>query len=116
MTRWQWLGLAAGALGIVLLTLALGITIGKGCGGVAYVQPVGIDAGPGDRVIAAELDASLRREDERMAALLAEHEREIAEIHGRETAEFERVRSEGRDALAVWFKERTLRLLGDGGR
>ena len=116
MTRWHWTALALAAFGIVALTLALGIVLGRGCDPV-IVQPVGIDAGPGDRAIAAELDASLRREDERIARLEAQHAAEIAAFSARETAEWDRMRATGdRKQLARWLRERSRRLLIDGGR
>lgn len=75
----------------------------------------GIDAGPGDRAIAGELDASLQREDQHIRELEAQHAQAIAALSEQEQREYEAVRARGRDALARWLKERTARLLGDAG-
>jgi hypothetical protein len=106
--------LIIGAALIFALTLALIVTLGRGC----YVTTiaVGIDAGPGDREIAARLDGAVMEQRERIARLEAQHAGEIAAMQAGERAEYERVRAQGdRKRLARWFRERSARLLQDGG-
>jgi hypothetical protein len=105
------------AILIAACILAAGIVLGRGCSHTPVViEPIGIDAGPGDRAIATELDAAIQREERHIRELEAEHARELAEFEKAERAEYERIRATGdRHAMARWFGERSRRLLGDAG-
>jgi hypothetical protein len=111
-----WIGVAT--LGLMLCAMILGLVLGsRGCGrDMLGIRPVtGIDAGPGDHAIAARLDADVQAEEARIRELEVEHQREIAAMGAQEQADYQAARARGRDALAIWFKERTARLLSDGG-
>ena len=113
LSRTRLLAYAVGALASLLLSMAIAYLIGKGCA-VTPAPPIerGIDAGPGERVIAAELDAAVRREQERLDALIAEQQGELARLRGEDAASFEAAKRRGRQALAEWFAARMPR---DGG-
>jgi hypothetical protein len=75
----------------------------------------GIDAGPGEISIGAELDAAIQTEVERLRALEREHADELETFTEAERREYEATRARGRDALALWFKRRFRALLDGGG-
>lgn len=117
-----WLLKGSAVLAVVGLAMIAGAVVGaKGCGrgccggGPVQILPEGIDAGPGDREIASRLDGAVQAEEARIRDLEAAHAREIAAMQDAERREFEAARARGRDQLAVWFKERTARILADGG-
>ncbi len=108
------IGLAVGFVLLVLVAFVAGRCTSPTPPPTIVVE--GIDAGPGDQAAAAELDADVRAEDERLARLERQHEADVAAMTEADRAEYEQTRTQGRDALARWFKDRTLRLLDAGTR
>lgn len=101
-----------------LVVVAVAFGAGR-CSAPDPVDPVivpDVDAGPGEAEIAARLDAAVQAEDERLAAIEREHAAEVAALGDAERREYEETRARGRSALAAWFKDRTRRLIADGGR
>lgn len=99
---------AIGAL--VLLGLVLAFSFGKGCGSCNDCSgcdpkppPVGIDAGPGEAIIAqhlADAEAQARAE---IAKISAAHDRDIAAFTVAQEAEYHDVAAQGPEALSTWF-------------
>lgn len=73
------------------------------------------DGGFAESEYAARMDASVRIEDERLAALEREHQAELEAFNDADRQAYEETRSRGRGALAAWFKQRSQALLLDAG-
>lgn len=101
-----------------LLIVVVSFVFGR-CSAPDPIPPLtpepGVDAGPGESEIAARLDAAVRAEDDRLEELERETALEVSELAEADRAEYEARRARGRDALAEWLKERSRRLLADGG-
>lgn len=83
-----------GAAAAILLLMIIFGGAARGCverGGVVII-PGGIDAGPGERVIAAQLDADIRFGEARMVAIEAKFDDDLAAFDARQRAEYERLR------------------------
>jgi len=111
---WQRASMVAGA---VFLLFVLVFVLGR-CsapGRVDDVPLLDIDAGPGEAIIAAELDGAVVLEDERLAELEAAHAAELEAFNDVERQKYDEARARGRGALAGWLKDRSRLLLADGG-
>jgi hypothetical protein len=108
-----WVYVAIAVAIVVVVSMAFGL--GR-CSAPESLDPVltpDVDAGPGEAELAARLDAAVRAEDERLAHLEEEHAAEVAAFTETDRAEYEERRRDRR-ALAIWFKDRTLRILDAG--
>lgn len=74
-----------------------------------------IDAGPGELVIEARLDAAIQSEDARLRALEEARRAELLAFNEHDLLEYAEMKRAGRERLAAWLAERSRRLLGDGG-
>jgi hypothetical protein len=108
--RARAIAIIGGAVLLAALILTAGVMVGRGCSRPVVV-PAGIDAGPGDRAIAADLDGAVQSERERLDALVAEQQGELAALGAEDAAEFAAAKRRGREALAAWFAAR----MPDGG-
>jgi len=106
----------------VLLAVVLAFSLGRGCGscscgscGRPFPKPVGIDAGPGEAEIAAQLAASERQAQAEIAKINAARDREIAAFTVAQESEYRAVAAQGPEALSVWFSDFN-RSLRDGGK
>lgn len=106
------------SVGAALLVVVLAFSLGR-CSS-PEPEPIlvvtSVDAGPGELVIAERLDASVQSEAVRLHELEREHADEVRSFEEAEREEYAEVRARGRDALAIWFKERSRALLRDGGQ
>jgi len=96
----------------VMLLLAVTFAVGRGCGSTpGGVEPVhmGIDAGPGEAVIAARLDAAVQAGEAHMQQIEDKFEDDLAAFDQRQREEYERLR--GGDDL-----EAAARMLSDWNR
>lgn len=110
--RFRWILLTATFA--ILLILSISFLVGRCSTPELIILPDGVDAGPGEAEIAARLDAAVVAEDERLEALEEEHAAEVLAIAEADRAEYEETRARGRNALAMWFKERTRRIIDAG--
>jgi hypothetical protein len=104
-----------GGTAMLLLIAVLAFFVGRGC--TPPPQPVddlGIDAGPGEAIIAATLDGALRHRDEEIARIAREHAADIARFEGEQAHKYEEIAAQGPEALAGWFTDFNRRLR-DGG-
>jgi hypothetical protein len=108
----------AGAGAVVLLVALLAFGAGHSCSSCnrppPYVEPVGIDAGPG----LAEIDEAERRAQEeaerRLREIEAEHQAELDAFDQAQRDKYEAVREMGPDFVADWLTDfnRSLRDAG----
>lgn len=107
---------------LVLLALVLAFSFGKGCGSCNGcsgctddpLPPVGIDAGPGEAIIAARLADAERQAKAEIDKIRAAHDREIATFTAAQETEYHEVAAQGPEALSNWFSDfnRSLRDAG----
>lgn len=111
------------ALGaVVLLMVVAAFAVGKGCGSCngcsgcsdPPLPPVGIDAGPGERIIDQQLADAEARAQAEIAKINAAHDREIAAFTAQQDAQYHEVEAQGPEALSDWFSDfnRSLRDAG----
>jgi len=101
---------ALGAL--VLLLVILAFAFGKGCGSCDGCNgcdpeppPVGIDAGPGERIIDQHLADAEAQAQAEIAKIQAAHDREIAAFTVAQEAEYHSIAAQGPEALSTWFSD-----------
>lgn len=105
-----------GGLVAVIGLLVLGALLGRSCShDPVIVEPVGIDAGPGDQVIATQLDASIQVDEAAIRDLEARNERALAQFNDDQAAEYAQVRRQGRHAVAAWLSDFNTALKTDAG-
>lgn len=96
---------------LVFLGLVLAFSFGKGCGSCdgcsgctdPPLPSVGIDAGPGEAIIAERLAEVERQAQAEIAKINAAHDREIAAFTAAQETEYHEVAAQGPEALSVWF-------------
>lgn len=100
-----------------LIIIAIAFGVGR-CTAPDPTEEVILDDPNGGFALAeytARMNAAVHVEDERLARLEAEHVAEVEAMRAEDQAEYEAVRSQGRNALAAWFKARSRALLTDAG-
>lgn len=114
MKPWQ-------SITIVVVTFVCVVSLSFVVGRCSAPTPVGTietsdpDAGFAEALYNDRMDAAVHAEDERLAELVRTHATEIEHLAEADRVEFETNRARGREALAVWFKNRSRALLIDGG-
>jgi hypothetical protein len=106
-----------GGVVAVVCLLVLGALLGRACshGPAVVIEPVGIDAGPGDRVIAQELDAAIQVDEEAIHQLEERNARALEQFNEQQAAEYADVRRQGRHAVAAWLSDFNTQLKTDAG-
>jgi len=110
------------ALGVLaLLLIVAAFTVGRGCGSCNGCEgctpepsPVGIDAGPGEAIIAQQLAEAERQAQVEIDKINATHDRDIAAFTVTQDVEYHSVEAQGPEALSEWFSNfnRSLRDAG----
>ncbi len=103
-------------LGIVVLVLVV-FLFARGCtsgGHVTFLTEGGIDAGPGEAVIAARLDGEVRAGEARIEMIEHKFDRDLDAFDAQQRADYERLRGgDDLDAaarmLSDWNRERRAR-------
>lgn len=115
--RQKLYGVSVISAAVLILAVVITFYIGRGCApDPVIVEPVGIDAGPGEAVIAARLDAAVQHADAQLAQLERDHAAEIARFDETQREKYEAIRAGGVDAADRYIREFTLRLRSkDGG-
>lgn len=115
MTRAWRVRAEGGVVAIALVIAVLGISLlVNQCGG-CEPRPIpidlGIDAGPGEQMIAARLDAALQRVDERLAEIDRQYAEDIAAFDAQQREKYEALANEDLDTvvrfLDNWHRDRT---------
>lgn len=76
------------------------------------VDDLGIDAGPGERAIAARLDAAAQRAEEELAEIEREHAADIAAFDDAQRAKYDALRHEGPEAVSDFLADFNRRVRG----
>jgi hypothetical protein len=98
-----------GGLALLVLAVVLAFYVGRGCSPTPEpLPPSGIDAGPGEREIAARLDAAVQHAAEELARIEREHAEEIAAFDEAQRAKYDEIRDdpEAADAFIRDFNRR----------
>jgi hypothetical protein len=110
--RATWL---AGGVTAAILFIVVAFYIGRGCEQAPQpVDDLGIDAGPGEAAILADLDAALRHAEVELARIEREHAADIAAFEAGQEAKYEEIRSHGPEVVAAWFTDFNRRLRDAG--
>lgn len=97
---------AAVIVGCALVLLAVAFLWGRGCAPSPQpVEPLGIDAGPGEAVIAGTLDAATQAAQARLAELDREHAASIATFNEAQRRKYEDVQAQGPEAVVSWMND-----------
>jgi len=111
-TQKKMLGGLVAAIGL----LVLGGLLGHSCNRTpSVVEPIGIDAGPGVAVIQSELDASIQVDEAAILELEERNARTMQRFDEEQQADYERVRRQGRHAVAAWLSDFNTQLKTDAG-
>lgn len=104
---------AAVALGLLVVVVAY--FAGRGCGPSPQpVENLGIDAGPGEALIAARLDGAVRRAEEELARIEREHADDLAAFDESQREKYDALRTEGPDAVSEYLAAFNRRLRDAG--
>lgn len=98
-----------GGLALLLLVVVFAFYGGRGCAPTPEpLPPSGIDAGPGEREIAARLDAAVQHAAEELARIERKHAEEIAEFDEVQRRKYDTIREdpEAADAFIRDFNRR----------
>lgn len=105
-----------GGIAFMLLVAVLMFYIGKGCAPAPIpVEPIGIDAGPGEVEIAARLDAAVQHAEAELARIESEHAAELAAFDAAQRLKYDAVREGGPEAADAFIRDFNRRLR-DAGR
>lgn len=111
----QWFVYIGGAVVIALLILGLGVLAGHGCSCSKPPPPViGIDAGPGEAVIAAQLDGAVQHAAAELARIEREHAAELASFNELQRQKYDAVREGGPEAADAFIRDFNRRLRSGG--
>ncbi len=111
-TQKMMIGGVVAAIGL----LVLGGLLGRSCShGSSELIVTGIDAGPGDQVIAAALDAAVQVDEQAILELEQRNAHALAQFDDQQAADYARVRQQGRHAVAAWLSDCNTQLKTDAG-
>lgn len=104
-----------GGVAVLVLAVVLAFFVGRGC--TPEPEPpilIDIDAGPGEREIAARLDAAVQHAQAELDRIEREHAAEIAAFDEAQRRKYEAVREGGPEAADAFIRDFNRRLRDEG--
>jgi len=104
---------------LVVAVLVVGVVLGRGCAGPAPapapLDPGGIDAGPGEAVIAGTLDGAVQAGQVQIAQIEDKFGDDMAAFDEQQRAQYAQLRGSSVEDAARYLSEWSLRRRGDAG-
>jgi hypothetical protein len=110
---------------LIVIAVVVAVILGAVLGGLAIrscssrapivVPSVEIDAGPGEAVIAGQLDGAVQADEQAIRELEERNQRSIDQFNEQQQAEYDEARRGGRRAVAAWLSSFNEVLKTDAG-